>query len=639
MKTSSVITFIITTLGIGIGAYFFVGTNSSNTETLTNVPTQQFLLKMVNDTIVETTGGLTIFIPQDAFVDQAGNVVKHANLEVKEVDKISDAIQNKVSNISTDGDALQSEKTFQIVAKTPQGEELQINPTAPITVEIPTQEKDLSLYKGEQDENGNLVWKPTKQEKKKYLQAVELTDLDFLPDGFENGAKTYWVFSEEPTKERIDSVYYTLICSEHIEEWVVEHDEVFEVDFSTYSDHRILVTPCDKRINPATIKTIKTKKFEGTLIATKEFEERLELIHQTCDNSILELYINNLDKNLWEIDEMVVQKLTDNPKLVKEFQAFANQKLTNVKDSPSGKKLARYYKKKLNKVEKDILKQQKKYAKELKEARKKFEKDLKKIDKAIAKTKQKYSKLLTKRRQYKEKKHNVTITQNGVYSLGRQLKTHIITVKVFNGYEYDRVHVYIINEEIQSLWAMTSHNKVNFDGAYGEDPVNIVRKGQSLLAIAVAYKGDQIAFVAQNFKDKKVINIDLTLLPTTEQAFDETIKSFDTYKKENKISKDLKFQQKMYEQQEKRKALVEKEQNRNHLEHQKQNFLAYLNKFTYGCNAPEKNIFGVWKSDETPMITFNRNFTYVVEGYESTFQIKEGKVISKYITWRNKSIY
>jgi hypothetical protein len=57
-------------------------------------------------------------------------------------------------------------------------------------------------------------------------------------------------------------------------------------------------------INPAKIKTIWDKQYNNTLLATKEFEERLKVIHNSCNENILDLYINNLDKRISGIDSI-----------------------------------------------------------------------------------------------------------------------------------------------------------------------------------------------------------------------------------------------------------------------------------------------------------------------------------------------
>lgn len=89
-------------------------------------------------------------------------------------------------------------------------------------------------------------------------------------------------------------------------------------------------------INPSSIKTIRQPKFANTFIATREFEERLQLLHKIKNSQpLLELYIENLGKNMYEVDQLVANKLTGKDKVI--FQNFANQKLTNVK--PNGANL------------------------------------------------------------------------------------------------------------------------------------------------------------------------------------------------------------------------------------------------------------------------------------------------------------
>ncbi len=75
----------------------------------------------------------------------------------------------------------------------------------------------------------------------------------------------------------------------------------------------LLVEPEDKReakksealeINPARISAIWNDRFQNTIIATKEFEERLKVIFKYGQPQILDLYINNLDKKMYEIDSM-----------------------------------------------------------------------------------------------------------------------------------------------------------------------------------------------------------------------------------------------------------------------------------------------------------------------------------------------
>lgn len=106
-------------------------------------------------------------------------------------------------------------------------------------------------------------------------------------------------------------------------------------------------------INPLTIKTLRTELFANTFIATREFESRLRVLHGIPNaDPLLDLYIKNLDKNLWEVDLMVAQKLTGNNKKV--FEDFAKQKLTNLRDAEIYQDLLNeYYEQKLQDFQKE----------------------------------------------------------------------------------------------------------------------------------------------------------------------------------------------------------------------------------------------------------------------------------------------
>lgn len=60
-------------------------------------------------------------------------------------------------------------------------------------------------------------------------------------------------------------------------------------------------------IRPSKVLAFWQSAFNQTFLATKEFESRMPLIHQTCNNAILDLYIKNLDKNLYEVDSMAAK--------------------------------------------------------------------------------------------------------------------------------------------------------------------------------------------------------------------------------------------------------------------------------------------------------------------------------------------
>lgn len=90
-------------------------------------------------------------------------------------------------------------------------------------------------------------------------------------------------------------------------------------------------------IDPLKIKTLLTSRFENTFIATREFEERLQFLHDQKEGAkLLEVYLQNLHKNMWESDEKIA-RLTQGS-VQEKFQKWAQQKCTNVRNASVSQK-------------------------------------------------------------------------------------------------------------------------------------------------------------------------------------------------------------------------------------------------------------------------------------------------------------
>jgi hypothetical protein len=75
------------------------------------------------------------------------------------------------------------------------------------------------------------------------------------------------------------------------------------------------------RILPSSVLAFWKSKFNNTLLTTREFEERMKEIHKTCDPSVLDIYVKNMNKPLYELDEKVVAKGYSR------FKHFADQRV------------------------------------------------------------------------------------------------------------------------------------------------------------------------------------------------------------------------------------------------------------------------------------------------------------------------
>ncbi|MES2681757.1 MAG: cytochrome c [Bacteroidota bacterium] len=107
-------------------------------------------------------------------------------------------------------------------------------------------------------------------------------------------------------------------------------------------------SPCE--IEPSRIRAIWDRKLNNTLLATKEFEERLRVIFQNCNHHLLDLYVNNLDKNMFEIDSMAALIMhEDERETGAQFTNFYKRKNGRVAiDESHMRELQRYVEEKRN---------------------------------------------------------------------------------------------------------------------------------------------------------------------------------------------------------------------------------------------------------------------------------------------------
>jgi mono/diheme cytochrome c family protein len=448
MLKNAVITTLIAAV-VGLGIYYIAKSVSQNNEPQTTgatLPSNDFTIDNSKDTVIETTGGIILHIPANAFGD-----IDNYELEVKEALNALDIMEAGLSTMS-DSNLLATAGMFKITA-TKDGKELQLADGKEITAQVPTDEvdPDIMLFDGVEDSTGNINWvNPTQI--KKHLINRSFDDLNFYPPGYlakvsENGYDAdnkkftdslYWSFDcgrvgEEAPQESLDGdlgnvnypfsseslIYKTKNESEQRSEYLRtnpfnveksnsllsklnrEFPQLLDqlktlIDFkeptfnlktipnynpklNTYSKHdsflvvstfesslifnyppKIVSTALSdtaaieeardeslKQICPASIKALQTKRFAKTYIATKEFEQRLQHLFQVCDEASLNVYIQNLDKDISYADSIVALRIEGSKKQV--FERFSAQKLGNTKSvSPAFAKLAAYHKKKKN---------------------------------------------------------------------------------------------------------------------------------------------------------------------------------------------------------------------------------------------------------------------------------------------------
>jgi hypothetical protein len=522
----------------------------------TMVPSEFFSVNADIDNVIEGANGTTIALPKGCFKDKDGNVVTgDVKVELAEALTLDKMLASNLTATS-DGNPLETNGMIYFNAKA-NGAELSINKDKPVYIEIPSKNKrdGMMVYRGVRDDHGNMNWiKPKKTET--FLTAVDVSKLDFLPDGFEGEVKHSMPFGgmTVATKVIVDSLYYSFSTlndqgSEGLDEVTVRLKETGgnapvqmneardnpnkKIENGAYTKESynqseakggnlLLGAEDQKEIDPARIKALKDPRFNNTLIATHEFEKRLKQIFNTCNKDVLEIYVKNLDKNMWELDQMAADKLGSDP-MAKVFKRFAKEKLTNVKDAPEQAQLmADYYENQVRTIEGELSANKNKMLRLLA--------DKQKVADSMTDA---YQKLLWKREKYRMERYKFRWTDMGWVNIDTPARGLVIgqtksnelklEVRVANGKSYDRVHVYTIYSDINSLYKLnTDDNEIHYVGN-SKDRTTYMKRGNKAYLIAVAYKGDNAWLGVKEYTTGSTELINISVTRSSQETINSTM--------------------------------------------------------------------------------------------------------------------
>jgi hypothetical protein len=374
--TRGALALVITTAIVALGMYVLSSvspqievTPSYNSEfttkdSISNFSNSQlekevFTISINQDTIIETKDGVVFYIPENSFSTESETV----DLVVQTAINSEDIIMGGLSTTSN-GDALETGGMFYVDAFV-DGKRVSLNKE--LTVDVPTDKKkaNMQLYKGEKTNKGEINWVAPKQ-LETFLTPVDILTLDFYPPNYEDSLDS-WNKYDKAFK---DSLYYSFAFEEggfEISRFKTgtaisnNHGDTISVDEYWVSDSiAIEEWPNFPIVRPSTIKTIWNREFNNTILATKEFEERIPFIHNSCSNEVLETYINNLEKSLSEIDRMVLPLLSGAVK--EQFIEFSQRGDGKVElTSKAASRLAGYYARKQKMIAKALAKTQNDY--------------------------------------------------------------------------------------------------------------------------------------------------------------------------------------------------------------------------------------------------------------------------------------
>lgn len=315
-----------------------------------NLPTKIFRLDAARDTVVETKGGIVLSVPAGAFLDAHGLPVK-GRIELLVKEALDPAAILRAGLSTRAGNALLETGGMFAVDARLNGQPLTIDPAHAIIADVPTDSvrTGMQLFTGQRLPDGSIDWvnpKPLDHD----LVPVNIASLDFYPPHYLDSLRQ-WGYNSS-NKTFTDSLYYSFarFFSDRKDDEKIGTARIYDYEAvqpapvassttqrqpmgdtirimrdTTFSpplpksDSAIFSLSCG--VNPAKIKAIWSSRFQHTLIATREFEQRLAWIHRCGDNGLLDLYIDHLNLDLSAIDSMAAQRLTGG--LRAQFLAFA----------------------------------------------------------------------------------------------------------------------------------------------------------------------------------------------------------------------------------------------------------------------------------------------------------------------------
>lgn len=284
-------------------------------------------------------------------------------------------------------------------------------------------------------------------------------------------------------------------------------------------------------INPAIIQTIWNKNYNNTILATKEFEARLRVIHKVHNDNLLMVYINNLNKPLWYSDS--IASSIANGVYKAQFKSFYQEKKGGVKvNDKLTAKLTEYFTRKKTQYTEQSSKlfndyEAKKLALRREFATKKTNKDKEGYNRKNKTLLEEFNINMEEAcQQLKGKKCTPNpiggsltgvITSLGPKNIDRLvwestvnretldytdpktgkkvvIKYEKASVKILNSESFDRVFVYMIPDSLSSFNRMKTDDNINFS--------NTLNELFQYQLVCLAYKGEQAYFYKSNLSPK-----------------------------------------------------------------------------------------------------------------------------------------
>jgi len=258
------------------------------------------LVDPTKDTTVLTPSGIVLDVPKGTFRSNDGQLIS-TPVRITMIEAL-DAVSIMKAGLSTmSGDTLLETGGMFYFDAQASGKPVVIDRQLPITAMVPADatRDGMQLYQGVKLDDGRIDWRNPRPMKRTLVPA-DMNTLDLFPPGYV--ARVAELGYDITDKDFLDSLY--LSFSGEGEAIRSANARLTEADTNSMDPLNMNA----RGIDPASVMAIWNPRFNNTNLATSAFEERMRAIHGTCDNSVLDLYVDNLDKDLSTIDALVASK-------------------------------------------------------------------------------------------------------------------------------------------------------------------------------------------------------------------------------------------------------------------------------------------------------------------------------------------
>ncbi len=325
------------------------------------IPAQYFTIPTKGGVVLSDEGVL-LSIPENAFlknnVAYSGPVV----LQFQEALKGSDIIKGGL-NTASGNDLLETRGMISLTAYTPEQEILEVNPQVGVYVQMPVSNlnSDMMLFVEVLSGDGSEIDWQNPEALEKIPVPVDMALLNFYPPYYESKLDDLkW----KKDKHSRDSLYMSF------ENWGENYSstniltDALEVTVPP-SSINIIENPINPKVSiadtfytinassntsfakanmlkPSKVMAFWNSQFNNTILATREFEKRMKVIHELCQPEILSIYVNDINRPMYQMDKDAAKAVSSNMRST--FEAFASERVGSIAvNNPHLEQLVKFY--------------------------------------------------------------------------------------------------------------------------------------------------------------------------------------------------------------------------------------------------------------------------------------------------------